>query len=134
MTDTTIDTTEKTSATTKIRYIRDEDNEQRVLTIATKLEGDTMSFAWSMNSPKCDRFQRKLGSKIAKGRLTSGHAVHTKVNPGMHPYLVVLQALTTNEESRTVSRIALQEMRRLELQWSKAVRGGGLESRAAAAE
>jgi hypothetical protein len=121
MTDTT-----KSDPTLKTRYLRDPKNQERVVTLVTKVQGNTVTFAVAVNTPPRtltfypnevvrtdgDRFQRKTGSMIAHGRLTSKKATSVTFDPAtMHPYIVALQHLAGVQGS--VARIARTELQRI---------------------
>lgn len=81
----------------RFTHIRDPRNEKRVLTIARTIEGDAVRFGYSLNyisaggdrsssadHPAPDVYNRKLGNKIAVGRLEKS-PLRVSLLDGRHP-------------------------------------------------
>ncbi len=108
--------------TWKTRYIRDPKNEDRVVTLVTKVDGNQLTFAYAVNAtppvrlrrlPRMgDRFQRKLGATIAHGRVESGKGKNVEFVPEKdHPFVAALTFLAL--EKNSVARIAFSELKKL---------------------
>lgn len=106
-------TEKKPDPTLKTRYLRDPKNQERVVTLVTKVVGNTLTYAFAVNSPIShdpwgrpgDRFTRRTGSMIALGRLKSKKAVQVTFDPTTeHPFVVALVKLA--ESKTSVARIA----------------------------
>lgn len=99
----------------KFFYMQDPENPKRVVTLARELdkELDVLLFAWAVNTPKTkedpfivvlegkkegDQFQKKLGRKIATGRLLSSKAIAVKLN-GSRPIEAMLKFLINPDQA-----------------------------------
>lgn len=110
---------------TKYLYLRDPDNNDRVLTLGRRVDGDTVTLAYSLNRvvpsleayrhnnfvPQdvvVDRFSKKVGQTIVTGRFDSGvENTHSfQLRDGERPIeatlreLVSLRADLTDEDDR----------------------------------
>jgi len=115
----------------KTRYIRSRKNPDQVMTLVTKIDGDTLTFAVAINSPPRkhaldrtgqvvwgrtgDTFSRKTGSSIALGRLGCERSRRVvKFNQDeQHPLQVALSTLSSPEEQKKnplAARIASAHM------------------------
>lgn len=115
----------------KTRYIRSRKNPEQVMTLVTKIDGDTLTFAVAINSPPRktsldrtgqvvwgrvgDTFSRKTGSSIALGRLGCERSRHiVKFNQDeQHPLQVALSTLSSPAEQKKnplAARIASAHM------------------------
>ena len=118
-------TEKKIDPTLKTRYLRDPKNQERVVTLVTKVVGNTLTYAFAVNSPiqktaepwevakPGDRFTRRTGSMIALGRLKSKKAVNVTFDPTTeHPFVVALVKLA--ESKTSVARIARSVLKGIE--------------------
>jgi len=110
---------------TRVTYLCDPYNPDRVLTIVSKHEEGFVSFGFALNRPtewktyhegkrfqtrlldKGDRFNKKKGIEIATGRLTA-RGTTVPLN-GRTPKRAILESLLTHE-NRIIQRIAAHEL------------------------
>lgn len=124
---------------TKIRYIQDMRNPNRIMTLVTRVDGDTLTCAVSVNLPSRqilteysdrsflgettpgDTFDKKKGKLIAFGRLDCAKEGSNYVLPidtkTQHPLVLALEALATDKRESAIasSRIARAELEVLRL-------------------
>lgn len=64
-------------------YLRDPENDRRVMTVARRIEGEQIVFQTAVCNPK-DHHTKKVGRQIATGRLEK-HPWHVSREEGVHP-------------------------------------------------
>jgi hypothetical protein len=121
-----METTMSIPRNVRITYVRDIDNQDRVLTLAHRRNDDnTVSFGISINRPTQwvpeyqnknnlslykvhgDKFNKKLGREIALGRLACDRSATTiEIPADTSPLLACLLHLSAASEHRHIKRIA----------------------------
>lgn len=111
---------------TRIKYLRDPANDERVLTLVTKrIDENTVQFGWAVNRPtewvnlsdapnyaawdrrKGDSFTRVLGRTIAQGRLDNSPE-QVVCDANTPPLRAVLDHLVHHSPHQVVRRIAAE--------------------------
>ena len=129
-------TSTNTDSNMKTRYIRSAKNPDQVMTLVTKVDDSTLTFAVAINAPprktKVDRtgqvilgrsgdaFSKERGTTLAVGRLECERSKHRHVVPfdpnTDHPLQVALMTLTSDtvrKENPRAARIAADHSSRL---------------------
>jgi len=112
----------------KTRYLRDPKNPNRVVTVVTRVVGNHVRWATAVNSPQetrsgrrpyraGDRFTRKMGATIARGRLKMTAEPVVFDSTTQHPFVVALTHLseqrTEKGETTSIARVARAELARM---------------------
>lgn len=122
---------------TKIRYIQDKRNPDRIMTLVTRVEGEVLTCAVSVNMPPVqavdqitettfitemipgDSFDKEKGKRIALGRLDCDRDLvrYTEdINiETQHPLVLALELIARDRRERSIAsrRIAQSELKKL---------------------